>query len=511
MLCLVLGCLASRTQAQTTVFNQNFDGGYTGSYGTSHYQGGSPTGTSATVLSTGGNPNGCLQITMTATTGSDYFTGQAQLMTVSGNTDPLAADYVFSFDAKGSQAANIQLGLESWQSNYFSGAKLFGVTTNQQLTASNKWQTFRFNLGSVLTASPTGATWQLNFQINASQWGGAGLTNTLTVDNIALTRLGNNVVVTSSANPAAYGAGVTFTASVLTNGVVAGNATGQVVFSYAGGPFSTNTVSGGSATSAALSNLPVGTDLITAAYFGGNYPPSTNALNQVVNPPSTTGTAQTNLSVYTDNLVNGFQNWSWAAVNLANLNPAPHSGAYCISVTDRGNYQALSLNRAAFNTSLYTSLRFWINGGAGGQHVNVWGLLDGNKPTSYNLPALTPGWQQVTVSLATLGVANQPNCTGFGIQGSIGTAQATFYVDDVELVAAPPPALVHLGVDAGPVLGTVDARQFGLNTATWDGILDNSQTVPLLQTIGCLALRWPGGSTSDGYHWASDPGGNATF
>ena len=224
MLCLVLGCLASRTQAQTTVFNQNFDGGYTGSYGTSHYQGGSPTGTSATVLSTGGNPNGCLQITMTATTGSDYFTGQAQLMTVSGNTDPLAADYVFSFDAKGSQAANIQLGLESWQSNYFSGAKLFGVTTNQQLTASNKWQTFRFNLGSVLTASPTGATWQLNFQINASQWGGAGLTNTLTVDNIALTRLGNNVVVTSSANPAAYGAGVTFTASVLTNGVVAGNA-----------------------------------------------------------------------------------------------------------------------------------------------------------------------------------------------------------------------------------------------------------------------------------------------
>ena len=511
MLGLVLGCLASRTQAQTTVFNQNFDGGYTGSYGTSHYQGGSPTGTSATVLSTGGNPNGCLQITMTATTGSDYFTGQAQLMTVSGNTDPLAADYLFSFDAKGSQAANIQLGLESWQSNYFGGAKLFGVTTNQQLTASNTWQTFRFNLGSVLTASPTGATWQLNFQINASQWGGAGLTNTLTVDNIVLTRLGNNVVVTSSANPAAYGAGVTFTASVVTNGVVAGNATGQVVFSYAGGPFSTNIVSGGSAASAALSNLPVGTDLISAAYFGGNYPPSTNALNQVVNPPSTTGTAQTNLSIYTDNLVNGFQNWSWAAVNLANLNPAPHSGAYCINVTDRGNYQALSLNRAAFNTSLYSSLRFWINGGAGGQHVNVWGLLDGNKPTSYNLPALTPGWQQVTVSLTTLGVANRPNCTGFGIQGSTGTLQATFYVDDVELVAAPPPAVVHLGLDAGPVLGTVDARQFGVNTATWDGILGNAQTVPLLQTIGCLALRWPGGSTSDGYHWASDPGGNATF
>jgi alpha-N-arabinofuranosidase len=33
----------------------------------------------------------------------------------------------------------------------------------------------------------------------------------------------------------------------------------------------------------------------------------------------------------------------------------------------------------------------------------------------------------------------------------------------------------------------------------------------MLQQIGTSALRWPGGSTSDGYHWASDPSGNATF
>jgi len=410
MLGLVLGCLASRAQAQTTVFNQNFDGGYTGSYGTSHYQGGSPTGTSATVLSTGGNPNGCLRITTTTTTGSDYFTGQAQLMTVSGNTDPLAADYVFSFDAKGSQAANIQLGLESWQSNYFGGGKLFGVTTNQQLAAANSWQTFRFNLGSVLTASPTGATWQLNFQINASQWGGAGATDTLTVDNIVLTRLGNNVVVTSSANPAAYGAGVTFTARVLTNGVVAGNATGQVVFSYAGGPFSTNTVSGGSATSAALSNLPVGTDLITAAYFGGNYPPSTNALSQVVNPPSTTGTAQTNLSVYTDNLVNGFQNWSWGNNNFAN--PAPiHSGTNSIAFTGVA-WQAISFEHVSFNPAPYTNLNFWINsGGQGGQIINLYVQYGTNTAAGYPLPALaaTTNWQQFILPFSALNIAGVTN------------------------------------------------------------------------------------------------------
>jgi hypothetical protein len=33
----------------------------------------------------------------------------------------------------------------------------------------------------------------------------------------------------------------------------------------------------------------------------------------------------------------------------------------------------------------------------------------------------------------------------------------------------------------------------------------------MLQQMGCMALRWPGGSTSDGYHWATDSAHNATF
>src|SRR5208282_3395028 len=82
---------------------------------------------------------------------------------------------------------------------------------------------------------------------------------------------------------------------------------------------------------------------------------------------------------------------------------------------------------------------------------------------------------------------------------------------DIELVGEPAPSLVHLGANAGQVLGTVDARQFGLNTATWDGSLGNPQTLPLLEQIGCGALRWPGGSTSDAYNWATDPAGNGTF
>jgi len=510
---VILGLGAGTLTAQTNIFNQNFDGGYTGGFGLSHYSGGSPTGTTNLVLASGGNPNGCWQETMTATTSGDFYGGQIQLTTVAGNTDTNPGNYTLSFDAKGSQAANIQFIIQTWPGNYFGGSgPVINATANCQLAAANAWQTFNINLGSVTTASPTGATWQLNFALLASQWGGAGLTDTLTVDNVVLKHVVNSPQITSSANPSAYSAGVTFTAAVVTNGVVAGDATGMVMFSFGGYAFSTNPVSGGSAVSSIVTNLPVGSDLITAVYSAGNYPAGTNTFTQTVNPPTGPGTAQANLPIYTDNLVNGFQNWSWATVTLLNYSPV-HSGSYSIAVND-GGYQSLAFMRSEFNDSPYTSLSFWVNGGStGGQLLQVWGLLDYTNQVAYPIAALPANntWQQVTVPLTALGVANKPNLTGFWIQGRTGGSQPTFYVDDVQLIAATPPAVVHLKADAGQPLRPVDARQFGINTATWDGSLGSSQTLPLLQQIGCLTLRWPGGSTSDAYHWATDPSGNATF
>src|SRR5215469_1307039 len=71
--------------------------------------------------------------------------------------------------------------------------------------------------------------------------------------------------------------------------------------------------------------------------------------------------AQSDQAVYTDALVNGWQNWSWATVNLANTSPV-QSGTDSISVS-AGPYQALYLHQTAFDSTLYTSLIFWINGG----------------------------------------------------------------------------------------------------------------------------------------------------
>lgn len=499
--------------AQNVIFNENFDGGYTGSFGLGHYSGGSPNNATNFTLANGGNPNGCWQEMMTPTTTNDYFVGQVQLMSVTGNTDTNPANYVLAFDAKGSQAGTVQLIVQTWLNNGFGGTgPVINVSTNDKLAAANTWQTFSVNLGTLTTSNANGATWQIEFGISASKWGGVGPTDVVTIDNLVLTHLNNGLSVTSSANPSAYNAAVTFTAAVVTNGVTRSDATGTVVFSSPFGPFSTNTLSGGITTSLALANLPVGTNAITGVYSGGNYPVATNTLIQTVNAPTTPGVGQSGLSLYTDNLVNGFQSWSWATVNLQSF-ALVHSGPYAIAVTDGSGSQALWFNRGQFNSSPYTNLTFWVNGGtSGGQLLQVKGSLDNNAQAGVNVAALPANtWQQVTISLAALGVANKSNLTGFQIQGRAGGAQPTFYVDDVQLTPAATPAVVHLGADAGQTLHPVDARQFGLNTATWDGSLGNSSTLPMLRQIGTRALRWPGGSSSDEYHWASDPTGNAIF
>ena len=191
--------------AQTTIFDENFDGGYTGTFGTGSYSGGSPTATGNAVVATGGNPNGAWQETMTATTWSDYYTGQLQLMTISGNTDPNPSDYVLSFDAHGSQAATFQLIIQTWPYDYYGGSgPVINVPVNDVLTAANTWQTFSVNLGSITQAAPIGATWQVEFQLSSWQWGGPGFTDTLTIDNIKLVNIGNPIELASSFNPSTY-------------------------------------------------------------------------------------------------------------------------------------------------------------------------------------------------------------------------------------------------------------------------------------------------------------------
>src|SRR5947209_736811 len=87
--------------------------------------------------------------------------------------------------------------------------------------------------------------------------------------------------------------------------------------------------------------------------------------------------AQTDQTIYADSLVNGWQNWSWATVNAANVSPV-HGGSRSMSVSAAA-WQALSLHHAAFATDGYAELVFWIHGGSsGGQLLQVQALLGGS-------------------------------------------------------------------------------------------------------------------------------------
>jgi hypothetical protein len=221
--------------------------------------------------------------------------------------------------------------------------------------------------------------------------------------------------------------------------------------------------------------------------------------------------AQTDQLIYGDTLETGWQDWSWATDNLAGTSTV-HSGTDSISVTTT-NYEALYLSHDDFSTTGYSNLTFWINGGStGGQPLQVQVLLDGvAQPAVALAPLPSNTWQQMVLSLASLGATNKPNADGFWIQSRSSANQPTFYVDDIALTALPPPAIVHVSVNATQTGHTVDARMFGVNTVIWDSIFDSANTISMFTAMNNQALRFPGGSASDDYHWATNTSDTNTW
>jgi alpha-L-arabinofuranosidase len=221
--------------------------------------------------------------------------------------------------------------------------------------------------------------------------------------------------------------------------------------------------------------------------------------------------AQAPLPLYTDHLVNAFQNWSWGTLNLANTSPV-HTGADSISLSGTAWNVALSLEHPDFDTSPYASLVFWANGGpGGGQVLQAYAQVGTNSLPAVQLGALSTTWQAFIVPLSALGAAHVTNLNRLTLQLTSYGTTATFYIDDVELTAAAAPALVHLRINADQPLRAVDSRWFGVNTAVWDNNFDTSATVALLREMGSTILRFPGGSLSDDYHWASNTSDSNTW
>jgi hypothetical protein len=205
--------------------------------------------------------------------------------------------------------------------------------------------------------------------------------------------------------------------------------------------------------------------------------------------------AQSDQPIYTDSLQNSWVDWSWATVTFANSSPT-HSGSASIGVGCT-NYQALFLHHNAFDSTAYSNLTFWVNGGSTGGQVLLVQATTNSSPSGagFTIPALSENtWQLITVPLSALGAANRPDFDGFWIQSKTQAQLPVFYVDDITLTASSTPPITNT-----PVSITVDAQLnrhpispliYGVAFASSNQLAD-----------GNFTLNRSGGNAETRYNW----------
>jgi hypothetical protein len=206
--------------------------------------------------------------------------------------------------------------------------------------------------------------------------------------------------------------------------------------------------------------------------------------------------AQSDEAIYTDSLQNGWQDWGWTRIDYANPAPA-HAGSHSISVTITNAWQAIYLHHTAFDSTPFTNLTFWANGGAsGGQRLQVQAQLGGAPQPPVPLPTLPANaWLALSFSMADLNVAGQPNFDGFWIQDRVGSPQPTFYLDDLKLgggTATPPAtnAPVSITIDALKNRHPISELIYGVAFASSAQLAD----------LNC-PLNRSGGNAETRYNW----------
>src|SRR5271157_4334048 len=81
-----------------------------------------------------------------------------------------------------------------------------------------------------------------------------------------------------------------------------------------------------------------------------------------------------NMTIYSNALANGWENWGWATLNYTNTSPVYTGCTYSISVTiPTSGYEGIQIYHPEMSDSNYVSISFWLNGGAsGGQSLQVY-------------------------------------------------------------------------------------------------------------------------------------------
>ncbi len=223
-------------------------------------------------------------------------------------------------------------------------------------------------------------------------------------------------------------------------------------------------------------------------------------------------TARADQIIYDDARQNGWADWGWATINYLNTSPV-HAGSDSISVTISGAWQGIQIWHPDLDSTPYASLSFWLHGGSsGGQKLQVYGLIDvggtnnfATSPRYYIGPLVAGTWQQFTVPLSALNVASVANFTGFVIQDSQGTAEPTFYVDDISLVAnvvtSGTNAPVSISVDAQANRHAINPLIYGVAFASSSQLLDLNAPLHRSGGNGTTTYNWQNNAWNHAADW----------
>ncbi len=229
--------------------------------------------------------------------------------------------------------------------------------------------------------------------------------------------------------------------------------------------------------------------------------------------------------VYADELAPEWQNWSWnTTVDFADTAPiagAAEARSAATTAVDNTAVDKAAVDKAAIAVTHDVAwagfrlhredliaarevdlLRFRIHGGSsGGQQVRVV-VADGSnalQEQGVTITAVADQWTPVEINVRELG--NVAQISGIVWQDATGSAQPTYYLDNIALVdinlpptATPVPiAGPVLTVDVSTPLHTIDPNIYGVNFA--DETLATDLDLPV--------RRWGGNGTTR-YNWRLD-------
>lgn len=237
--------------------------------------------------------------------------------------------------------------------------------------------------------------------------------------------------------------------------------------------------------------------------------PSAKLTPTPVPPSAPAAQVRKETMIYTDTLVDEWQEWSWGVTTQLTSDTPVHSGHAAIGVTYDAGWGAFYVHvNELMAGNDYDLLRFWVHGGRkGGQQMRV--VLADESTTflaeSKAVVAQANTWTLVEIKLADLGAPRQ--ISGIVWQDTTGDGQPTFYLDDLALVDLDLPPTPTPTPVAGPQLSVkLAAARHPISPAIY-GINYADET---LATILNLPVRRWGGNAATRYNWQNDTANRAS-